>query len=338
MRWMRAIKLRSRKSGARRYRYRVPLLRVEARRPDGLSVCHHAASRNIGRDGMSLLLGSLIYPNTPCRINLITAHNYWHTVGGRLVACQYVPGTASIYEAEAAFDRPIDAALFSPEAMRLRVLLANDSATTRMLLTRMLESLNSEVVSCENGQEAVRRALAEQYDLVFLDLQMPVLGGLEATRELRSRRYVQPIVAITGLNDAELRQLCLRVGFDAFLQKPVSPEALRQLINCLRPEAVVSSLDAEQLGVSEALNQFVRELHRCAWRIQRALAEENYQAVAEETRLLRSEAAGYGFEPIGAIASAAYEALNESRPPEEIYTKLRDLVRLCRAARPSPFA
>ena len=108
-----------------RYSYRVPALRVELQQTNG-SVAHVIVpTRKIGRDGVSFLVGRLVYPETSCRIDLITTHNHWQSVTGKVVGCKYVQGTGSIYEADVHFQQPIDIALFVAQALRVRVLLVN---------------------------------------------------------------------------------------------------------------------------------------------------------------------------------------------------------------------
>jgi CheY-like chemotaxis protein len=320
---------------ARRYPYRISALHVEALSPNGGNICHHVPSRTIARDGVSFLAGNLIYPNTACNIHLITAHNYWQTVYGKVLSCRYLHGTASVYEIEVRFPRPIDAALFSAEALRLRILLADDCETTRLLMSHMLENLNAEVVCCRDGQEAVERALAEHFDVVLMDLDMPVLDGLRATQELRARRCVQPIVVVSALDTPETQQACTEAGCDGFIAKPATVEVLRSLMNRLRPEVLLSSLNYDQPAVTQLVDDFVRELHRSAWRVQKAFVSDDMAALMRETQILKSESAGYGFEPISALAFHVQESLRQDAAPKERHQRIRELVRLCFAARPS---
>lgn len=96
----------------------------------------------------------------------------------------------------------------------------------RALAVKLVERQGHSVVAVENGQQAVRALEEGDFDVVLMDLQMPVLGGVDATIAIRSReRAVDaghvPIVAVTAHNQREHRQLCLDAGMDAFVSKPL---------------------------------------------------------------------------------------------------------------------
>jgi CheY-like chemotaxis protein len=112
-----------------------------------------------------------------------------------------------------------------------RVLLAEDNDFNRMLIERVLRTLNCEVESATSGREAVRKFHQGKYDLVLMDCHMPDLDGLEATRQIRAveapSRHV-PILAITAGTVPGVRQACLQAGMDDFIAKPFSLSTLRR--------------------------------------------------------------------------------------------------------------
>jgi CheY-like chemotaxis protein len=112
-----------------------------------------------------------------------------------------------------------------------RVLLAEDNEFNRMLIERVLRTLNCEVESAPTGREAVRKFHQGRYDLVLMDCHMPDLDGLEATRQIRAvegpNRRV-PILAITAGTVPGVRQACLQAGMDDFIAKPFSLSTLRR--------------------------------------------------------------------------------------------------------------
>ncbi len=107
-----------------------------------------------------------------------------------------------------------------------RILLAEDTLDNQRLLSFFLRSLAGEVVLVSNGEEAVTVALEAQggghpFDVVLMDIQMPVLDGYAATRALRAAGYTLPIVALTAHASPADKQRCFDAGCDAFLTKPV---------------------------------------------------------------------------------------------------------------------
>jgi len=112
-----------------------------------------------------------------------------------------------------------------------RVLLAEDNDFNRMLIERVLRTLNCEVELAPTGREAVRKFHQGRYDLVLMDCHMPDIDGLEATRQIRAvegpNRRV-PILAITAGTVPGVRQACLQAGMDDFIAKPFSLSTLRR--------------------------------------------------------------------------------------------------------------
>lgn len=121
----------------------------------------------------------------------------------------------------------------SADAPPMRILVVEDNRVNARLATRMLERMGCSVNVAGNGKEAFEMASGFTYDLVFMDCQMPVMDGLDATRLIRqldSRRGKVPIVALTAHAMADQRLSCLNAGMDAHLTKPVTPQALRRAL------------------------------------------------------------------------------------------------------------
>ncbi len=113
----------------------------------------------------------------------------------------------------------------------LKILVAEDNRINQRVIELLLKKLNQEPEFVSNGQDAVNRVLQGGIDIVFMDLQMPVLDGLEATRLLRGSAIDQPyIVALTAFAFGDHQQECLDAGMNDFLNKPVR---LQELISTL---------------------------------------------------------------------------------------------------------
>ncbi|MGV8933445.1 MAG: response regulator [Gallionellaceae bacterium] len=109
-----------------------------------------------------------------------------------------------------------------------RVLLVEDDLFNQEVAFELLRKVGMVVDIAENGQQAVERVLAGDYALVIMDVQMPVMDGLQATREIRqlTGQATLPILAMTANATAEDRKTCMDAGMDDYMSKPVDPEVL----------------------------------------------------------------------------------------------------------------
>ena len=110
----------------------------------------------------------------------------------------------------------------------LRVLVVDDNEVNLLIAAEMLSHAGVEVHTAEDGAQALHRLQAEPFDLVFMDMQMPVLDGLEATRRIRARtdRPRVPILAMTANALPADRERCLQAGMDDVITKPIDPDRL----------------------------------------------------------------------------------------------------------------
>jgi len=115
----------------------------------------------------------------------------------------------------------------------LNILLAEDSLVNAKVITTFLKDEGHTVVLVHNGEEAINKLTTYKYDLVFMDMRMPITNGPEAVkkwRQLEEEDSHTPIIALTANASAEDRRLCLDSGMDDFLIKPVSVEQLNNVI------------------------------------------------------------------------------------------------------------
>jgi len=149
------------------------------------------------------------------------------------------------------------------EGENARILLAEDNSTNREVALKMLQSLGLRADAVADGAEAVALLETIPYDLVLMDMRMPVLDGVEATRQIRDlqsgvlNHYI-PIVAMTANAMESDRLQCYAVGMNDFISKPVSKEALRNALRrWLRTDATDLAKQDEQSSYSSAQRELM---------------------------------------------------------------------------------
>jgi PAS domain S-box-containing protein len=135
----------------------------------------------------------------------------------------------------------------------LTVLLAEDHPVNQQLMLALLERLGCSVTLAGNGCEAVEAARLRRFDLILMDVQMPEMGGLEATREIRALEAArgQPPMVIHALSAAALpedRQQGMAAGLDGYLVKPLQQKALQALLDNLAPALPVAGSGEGEFG------------------------------------------------------------------------------------------
>jgi CheY-like chemotaxis protein len=123
----------------------------------------------------------------------------------------------------------------------LRILLAEDHPVNQRYALHLLTKVGHRVTVVENGQEAIAALGREPIDLILMDVQMPIMDGLEATRWIRTQEAVggrrMPIVALTAHAMVGDRQRCLDAGMDEYLSKPIKAADLHRVINTIASSA-----------------------------------------------------------------------------------------------------
>lgn len=209
----------------------------------------------------------------------------------------------------------------------LRILLAEDDQTNRRVAAKVLERAGHRVDLANDGSEAVEAVRRQPYDLVLMDLQMPVMNGLEAARAIRSLPGAEaavPIIAITASTLGQDVKDCLAAGMNDFMTKPLARDRLIAVIaHWARPSAVPISpgpldLDSvlfgrlvEDLGRSdtaEVYATFLAEAGRRLMAIEKAAGRRDVAMLEREVRALHGSAADLGLVRLAGCAAAVAEA------------------------------
>jgi CheY-like chemotaxis protein/HPt (histidine-containing phosphotransfer) domain-containing protein len=237
-----------------------------------------------------------------------------------------------------------------PALPPLKLLLAEDNEVNQKFAVRLLEKAGHRVTLAANGREALAASTTEAFDAILMDVQMPVLDGFEATRQLREREYGSgrstPIIAMTANAAEGDREKCLASGMDGYIAKPIRSALLwAELRRLLADQTTASgavehrepsatpeagdgaSFDAAELLVRNDGNlEFLREMTeilaedsaRLLTEIQTAISTRDFQQAARGAHTLKGMVGNFCAEPALAAAnvleSAAHEQSAERLP------------------------
>ena len=226
----------------------------------------------------------------------------------------------------------------APATATARVLLAEDTPDIRCLSTALLNAAGATVVTAEDGAQAVKEAWAahragQPFDLILMDMQMPVVDGYAATKQLRQEGYRGTIVALTAHAMSGDREKCLAAGCDDYLAKPIEPDRLVTLVGNVRTAAnceeaataqasgitepvappVLRSAYADRPVIASMLGDFVGRLAERLAAMQTALCDANSDELRRLAHQLKGAAGSYGFPTVSAAAKALEDDARQGR-------------------------
>lgn len=120
--------------------------------------------------------------------------------------------------------------LIEDNKTELKHLIVDDSDSNRFIMSKILDRIKVKHDEASNGLEALEKVSQNQYQIIWLDLKMPILNGLEATKVLRQfMNYNGTIIGVTGFSDSETQSVCYQLGFDKVLGKPITIEIIKKI-------------------------------------------------------------------------------------------------------------
>jgi len=194
----------------------------------------------------------------------------------------------------------------------LQILLVEDNHVNQILAIRLLEKLGHQVTLAQHGEEAVKQWQMGQFDVILMDVDMPIMNGYEATQKIREEEQVRgghiPIIAMTAHAMAGDQEECLRHQMDAYISKPIDTKALIQRLDVLAKEkfpleeqkvnvvddSVIMDLDQamELLGNSPALfdeiaTQFIKDVPQYMQQLKDGLAKNDSSKILENAHAIK---------------------------------------------------
>jgi signal transduction histidine kinase/DNA-binding response OmpR family regulator len=199
----------------------------------------------------------------------------------------------------------------APKLPGRRVLIVDDGATNRKLIGLILERAGATTRAAENGRSGLDLALAEPFDLILMDMQMPVMDGYRATRELRRQGCTTPIIALTAHAMADDERKCRDAGCSAYLTKPIEPHRLlttiAEIVETGRPESGNEFADAansdmpvpaafiDDPELKEIADEFVVRLEERLGALRSAWQADDLALVSEIAHWIKGSAGTVGF-------------------------------------------
>jgi signal transduction histidine kinase/ActR/RegA family two-component response regulator/HPt (histidine-containing phosphotransfer) domain-containing protein len=213
------------------------------------------------------------------------------------------------------------------------VLLAEDNANNQQLIAMYLRKMGAKVSIAENGEQAVKDAISNHFDLVLMDMQMPVMDGIEATKILRQQGYQGPIIALTANTMKEDRQACIDAGCNEFVSKPVNRKNFMDVIKRyldsqtvvkVDQSPIISSLLQDEPDLIDLVESFVGKLPGIVHDLCEASLKCDWVFLKKQAHDLKSVGGGLGFPQITKVA-ARIEFAMAKRDIQEVRSLLDEL-------------
>lgn len=202
-----------------------------------------------------------------------------------------------------------------------KVLLAEDTEENQQLISLHLRKSGIDINVVSNGEEAVNAALKQDYDLILMDLQMPVLNGLEAIRMLRNANYEKPIVALTAATSVSDRETCKEAGADNFISKPINFENFYDVLDkylerkkthqnsrAFQEKEKFNQSAVDDLEFQEILLTFLERMPQMVETINESCRRKDWETVQSISHQLKGLGGSFGYSQITAIAKQIHES------------------------------
>ncbi len=259
-----------------------------------------------------------------------------------------------------------DMVLFDQPLPPLKLMVVEDNLLNQKMIRTFLNRQGHMVDICNNGAEAVQTSKTVQYDLIFMDVQMPIMDGLEATRMIREDEGINqhtPIIAMTAYALQGDSQRCLEAGMDDYVSKPLDTRRLIQVMRkwaANHDDLIPASENVETIHISgtdeildvrsalprfsddlgffkSLLDEFLETLPDRAEELRKLYQDRNWKLLASQSHNLKGVAANFGAMKISGLARRidAYSQEEHAQPIPELINHIELSIEELRIARDS---
>ncbi|MBT3473783.1 MAG: response regulator [Gammaproteobacteria bacterium] len=210
------------------------------------------------------------------------------------------------------------------------VLIAEDTPELQLLERRILEGMGMTVSCANNGEEAVELATQQSFDLILMDMQMPIMDGIEATQALRQRGYKHPIVALTANVMQKHQDAFNSAGCNAFLAKPIDKQKLYEILEqCISdrhhtPDPAVDEEVGEEVD-DELMTIFKASAANNKKILTDALHEKEWNNIRQVAHNIKGSGASFGLPNLSLLGKVVCDAIDEGES-EQLSQQVTDLI------------
>lgn len=216
---------------------------------------------------------------------------------------------------------------------KLKILFAEDNQVTQNFVYKLLTSWGHILSIANNGREALDMLENDHFDLILMDLRMPVLDGIEAAKIIREREIAghTPILAVTASTSKDNQKLCLDAGMDGFVTKPFEPEELQKAINQVLDTSfakndlqqtsselifnktyVLKQVDGDTTLLKEVVELFFKYTPKYIEKMKKAIQDNDHALIIEQAQTLKGSSENIGADSIKEIAAQIEKAIKRN--------------------------
>lgn len=260
--------------------------------------------------------------------------------------------TATMQRAANDIDRLNESLTTEIPALDGRILFADDALDNRRLVEHLIRKTGAKITMVENGQEATKIAIEENFDLILMDVQMPVMDGLTATRQIRAAGVKTPIVAVSAGAMTSDVEKALEAGCCMHLSKPFDRQSFYHLISKYLKDTrqqreapaangsqiistpIYSTLNDDDAEMQELVKEFISSLSDRLSELSHYLNNQSWDDLAAKSHKLKGSAGMYGFSEIAGAAAELEKAAktNDRLLAEARVERVTDLIGRVRPA------